>query len=56
MLTKLEKLVKSSDGVMKANTDYKGIINRAYLGYENILDLLPNLSGNYSNAKICYVI
>ena len=45
------KLVKSSDGVMKANTDYKGIINRAYLGYENILDLLPNLSGNYSNAK-----
>ena len=45
------KLVKSSDGIMKANTDYKGIINRAYLGYENILDLLPNLSGNYSNAK-----
>ena len=45
------KLVKSSDGVMKANTDYKGIINWAYLGYENILDLLPNLSGNYSNAK-----
>ena len=48
------KLVKSSDGVMKANTDYRGIINRAYLGYENILDFLPNLSGNYSNAK--YVI
>ena len=48
------KLVKSSDSIMKANTDYKGIINRAYLGYENILDLLPNLSGNYSNAK--YVI
>lgn len=45
------KLVKSSDGIMKANTDYKGIINRAYLGYENILDFLPNLSGNYSNAK-----
>lgn len=45
------KLVKSSDGVMKANTDYKGIINRAYLGYESILDFLPNLSGNYSNAK-----
>ncbi|WP_304969526.1 hypothetical protein [Romboutsia ilealis] len=22
---------------MKANTDYKGIINRAYLGYESIL-------------------
>lgn len=45
------KLVKSSDGVMKANTDYRGIINRAYLGYESILDFLPNLSGNYSNAK-----
>lgn len=45
------KLVKCSNGIMKANTDYKGIINRAYLGYENILDLLPNLSGNYSNAK-----
>lgn len=45
------KLVKSSNGIMKANTDYKGIINRAYLGYESILDFLPNLSGNYSNAK-----
>lgn len=45
------KLVKSSNGIMKANTDYRGIINRAYLGYENILDFLPNLSGNYSNAK-----
>lgn len=45
------KLVKSSNGIMKANTDYKGIINRAYLGYESILDFLPNLSGNYNNAK-----
>ena len=48
------KLVKSNSGIMKANTDYKGIINRAYLGYENISDLFPNLSGNYSDAK--YVI
>ena len=48
------KLVKSNNGIMKANTDYKGIINRAYLGYENISDLFPNLSGNYSDAK--YVI
>lgn len=48
------KLVKCSNGIMKANTDYKGIINRAYLGYENILDLLPNLYGNYKNAK--YII
>ena len=48
------KLVKSNNGIMKANTDYKGVINRAYLGYENISDLFPNLSGNYSDAK--YVI
>lgn len=48
---KARKLVKSSNGIVKANTDYKGIINRAYLGYESILDFLPNLSGNYSNAK-----
>jgi len=48
------KLVKSKNGVMKANSDYKGIINRAHLGYDNILHLIPTLSGNYSKAK--YVI
>lgn len=46
--------LQDKDGVVKSNTDYKGIINRAQLGYDNILDILPSVSGSYSKAK--YVI
>ncbi len=46
--------LQNKDGVVKSNTDYKGIINRAQLGYDNILDILPSVSGSYSKAK--YVI
>ena len=44
-------LVKTDNNVFKANSDYKGIIKRAYLGYENITDIFPSISGNYKNAK-----
>ena len=36
---------------MKTNSDYKGIIKRASLGYENITYIFPSISGNYGNAK-----
>lgn len=46
------KLVcEDEKGLMKANSDYKGIISRAQLGYDNIVDLLPQVGGNYSKAK-----
>lgn len=46
--------LQDKDGVVKSNTDYRGIINRAQLGYDNILDILPSVSDSYSKAK--YVI
>lgn len=46
--------LQDKNGVVKSNTDYKGVINRAQLGYDNVLDILPSVSGNYSKAK--YVI
>lgn len=48
------KFVKNSNGIMKANTNYDDIIERANIGYESILNLFPNMNGNYSNAK--YII
>ena len=45
------KLVKTENNIMKANSDYKGIIKRAYLGYENITYIFPSIYGNYGNAK-----
>ncbi|WP_296644622.1 DUF3810 domain-containing protein [Romboutsia sp. 13368] len=45
------KLVKTDSNIFKANTDYKGIIKRAPVGYENITELFPNISGNYKNTK-----
>ena len=45
------KLVKTDKNIMKTNSDYKGIIKRASLGYENITYIFPNISENYGNAK-----
>lgn len=46
------KLVKvNNNNIFKANTDYKGVLNRAYLGYENIYSILPGTKGNYANPK-----
>ena len=46
------KLVsEDKNGVMKANSDYKGILSRAQLGYDNIVDFLPQVDGKYSKAK-----
>ena len=46
------KLVEEDkNGVMKANSNYKGIISRAQLGYDNIIDFLPVLSGDYAKPK-----
>lgn len=39
---------------MMANSNYKGIINRAQVGYDNIIDFLPQVSGNYAKPK--YII
>lgn len=52
---KTRKLVsQDSNKIMKGNSDYKGIISRAQLGYDNILDIIPSVSGSYGNPK--YVI
>ncbi len=49
---KTRELVKTnSSGIMIANTDYKGILSRAYIGYKNIDYLFPNISLGYSNPK-----
>lgn len=37
--------------IMKSNTNFKGIISRAQLGYNNVLHILPQLKGNYANPK-----
>lgn len=45
---------EDKNGIMKSNTNYKGVISRAQLGYNNIIYILPQIKGNYSNPK--YVI
>ncbi len=46
-----KSVLEDDKDVMKANSDYKGIINRAQLGYDNIDDILPQVSGNYAKPK-----
>ncbi|HDN2517493.1 TPA: DUF3810 domain-containing protein, partial [Clostridioides difficile] len=46
--------LQDKNGIVKSNTDYNGVINRAQLGYDNILDILPSVSGSYSKPK--YII
>ncbi|HBF8198223.1 TPA: DUF3810 domain-containing protein [Clostridioides difficile] len=46
--------LQDKNGIVKSNTDYNGVINRAQLGYDNILDILPGVSGSYSKPK--YII
>lgn len=49
------KLVsEDNNGVMKNNSDYKGIMSRAQLGYDKIIDVIPNANGKYAKPK--YVI
>lgn len=46
------KLVEiDKNNIFEANTNYKGILDRAYLGYENIYGILPGTKGNYSKPK-----
>lgn len=47
-------VLENENGVMKANSDYKGILSRAQMGYDNIVDFLPQVGGSYSKAK--YII
>ncbi|MGL6105971.1 DUF3810 domain-containing protein [Romboutsia sp.] len=42
---------EDSNGVMKSNTDYKGIISRAQTGYNNISTILPQVKGDYAKPK-----
>lgn len=44
-------LVQIENNIMKANSDYQGIVNRAHTGYNNISNILPSTFGNYSNPK-----
>ena len=46
-----KSVLENNKGVMKANSDYKGIIDRAKLGYDNIDNILPQTVGNYANPK-----
>lgn len=43
--------LQNKEGSMMANTNYKGIISRAQIGYNNISNIIPEVQGNYSNAK-----
>jgi hypothetical protein len=46
------KLTKQDNkSIMKNNSDYRGVINRANLGYQNIVGIIPGFEGNYSKAK-----
>ena len=45
-LTKQDK-----ESIMKNNSDYRGVINRANLGYQNTEGLIPGFEGNYAKAK-----
>ncbi len=46
------KLVKEdSSGVMITNGDYRDVFSRAKIGYENISNTYPSLSGNYGKPK-----
>lgn len=47
-------VLENKDNIMIANSDYKGIIDRAQSGYNNILNIIPSVSGNYGKPK--YVI
>jgi hypothetical protein len=46
-----KSVLEDDKGVMKANTNYKGIIDRSQLGYDNIDDILPQVAGNYAKPK-----
>ena len=46
-----KSVLEDDKDVMKANSDYKGIIDRAQLGYDNIGHILPQVSGNYAKPK-----
>ncbi|HSQ89595.1 DUF3810 domain-containing protein [Romboutsia sp.] len=46
-----KSVLENNKGVMKANSDYKGIIDRAKLGYDNIDNILPQTVGSYANPK-----
>ncbi|WP_274541561.1 DUF3810 domain-containing protein [Romboutsia maritimum] len=43
-----------NNNIMKANSDFKNIINRSKLGYDNISDKIPGINGNFAKPK--YVI
>ena len=46
------KLVSEDNNkVMKCNSNYKGVIDRAQLGYDSILNIIPSVSGTYSKPK-----
>jgi len=46
-----KSVLEDDKGVMKTNTNYKGIIDRSKLGYDNIDDILPQVAGNYAKPK-----
>ncbi|MCR8744853.1 DUF3810 domain-containing protein [Romboutsia lituseburensis] len=46
-----ELVKEDSHGIMKVNRDFKDVLNRAYLGYENTVSILPQIDGNYSKPK-----
>lgn len=44
-------VVENNFGIMKSNSNIKGIIDRAQYGYDNILSIVPSVSGNYGKPK-----
>ncbi|MEF9992270.1 MAG: DUF3810 domain-containing protein [Peptostreptococcaceae bacterium] len=44
-------VLENDKKIMVSNTDYKNIISRAQIGYDNISNIIPSISGNYSLPK-----
>lgn len=44
-------VLEDNNGIMKSNTDCKGMIQRASFGFDTIENLIPNLNGNYRSPK-----
>lgn len=47
-------VLEDDNGIMKNNSNYKDLMARAQLGYDNIKSIIPNSNGNYSKPK--YII
>lgn len=46
-----ELVLENNQGVMISNGDFKDIINRSQHGYDNIVNIIPSVEGDYGKPK-----